>query len=218
MLASVLASTKRARPPPPPPPPPPAAAGSQVCLDERDALLKAGHECSSADSSLGGKQPSLSACAMLCARRPGCVYFIYGTGGKKRGDCYVEHTATAACTEGWEADDSDTYELGLPLPADADELKSDDDETEWNPDDEDGADEDDWSVPKTGKHDGASGPSDAADGREGQGDHGGARAARAAARHDLPRARRREPPHDRAGEGGDARRSRRRHRAQPVPA
>ena len=147
MLASVLASTKRARPPPPPPPPPPAAAGSQVCLMNA-TLLKAGHECSSADSSLGGKQPSLSACAMLCARRPGCVYFIYGTGGKKRGDCYVEHTATAACTEGWEADDFDTYELGSPLPADADELKSDDDETDWTPDDEDGVDEDDWSDPK----------------------------------------------------------------------
>ena len=85
---------------------------------------------------------------MLCARRPGCVYFIYGTGGKKRGDCYVEHTATAACTEGWEADDFDTYELGSPLPADADELKSDDDETDWTPDDEDGVDEDDWSDPK----------------------------------------------------------------------
>ena len=42
-------------------------------------------------------------------------------GGKKRGDCYVEHTATAACTEGWEADDFDSMYV---LTFDGDKLVS----------------------------------------------------------------------------------------------
>jgi hypothetical protein len=71
-------------------------------------------ECMSDDANLGD-QTSLDNCALACSRHQGCVFFIYGTGFKS-GRCYAELTASAACSEGWEADHFDFYGLGSATP------------------------------------------------------------------------------------------------------
>ena len=95
----------RGRPPPPPPPMPTTAGGYTF------ELVHAGVECQSDDHRYGGTFESAAACADACAAAGDCRFFIFGTAGSKRGDCYVEHTASAACDEGWEVDTFDFYEL-----------------------------------------------------------------------------------------------------------
>ena len=40
-----------------------------------------------------------------------CRFFIYGSGGTKAGDCYVEFTKKRTCPEEFEEDEFDFYEL-----------------------------------------------------------------------------------------------------------
>ena len=72
--------------------------------------IKYSSECKSGDQSLGWKA-SLKECASACRDTVGCVYFIYGYGGKQ-GRCYWEKTKSADCPEKWEADNYDFYALG----------------------------------------------------------------------------------------------------------
>ena len=72
-------------------------------------LLHSGAECNSDDQNLGD-QSSAQDCANACNEAGGCRYFIFGT-GRKTGRCYFEKTLTAACTEGWEEDLYDFYQL-----------------------------------------------------------------------------------------------------------
>eukprot|EP00966_Prymnesium_polylepis_P109425 2532846-Prymnesium_polylepis.1 len=53
-------------------------------------------------------------CAAECASSKDCRFFIFGTSGSKLGDCYSENTMTASCSEGWETDSFDFYELQAP--------------------------------------------------------------------------------------------------------
>jgi len=68
-------------------------------------------ECKSSDHNLG-VQTSLENCAQACSHSQGCNFFIFGT-GDKAGRCYAESTASAMCSEGWEADEFDFYALAL---------------------------------------------------------------------------------------------------------
>jgi len=48
----------------------------------------------------------------------GCKYFVYGkkgASGDKSKRCYWEHTATAACSEGWTQDSYDFYQIKTGL-------------------------------------------------------------------------------------------------------
>ena len=66
-------------------------------------------ECGSYDTSLG-IFPTMEECAYACKVATECHFFIYGK-DSKAGDCYHEHTKTADCTEGFEADDYDFAEF-----------------------------------------------------------------------------------------------------------
>ena len=49
----------------------------------------------------------------LCVSN-GCKYIVYGKNGvqgDKSSACFWEYTATAACSEGWEADSYDFYQI-----------------------------------------------------------------------------------------------------------
>jgi len=83
--------------------------------------VKSGAECTSDDFKFGdaGEIATVEACAALCANRAGCKYFIFGT-GSKAGACYAEMTSSRECTEGWEDDEFDFYELPEPEWATAD--------------------------------------------------------------------------------------------------
>jgi len=69
-------------------------------------LLHSGGECKSGDDSLGN-QDSVEACAKT-VRKYGGTWFIYGTGGKAN-RCYIEHTSSDSCPEGFESDSYDFY-------------------------------------------------------------------------------------------------------------
>jgi len=83
--------------------------------------VRVGAECGSDDFKFGdaGEIATVEACAALCANRAGCKYFIFGT-GSKAGACYAEMTSSRECTEGWEDDEFDFYELPEPEWATAD--------------------------------------------------------------------------------------------------
>eukprot|EP00928_Gymnodinium_smaydae_P016951 TRINITY_DN1643_c0_g2_i2.p1 TRINITY_DN1643_c0_g2~~TRINITY_DN1643_c0_g2_i2.p1 ORF type:complete len:1434 (+),score=252.71 TRINITY_DN1643_c0_g2_i2:90-4391(+) len=72
-------------------------------------LIKSGVECESSDAWLGSGK-TVAECAQLCASTNGCKYFISGT-YKKEGNCYYEKTSSAQCSEGFEKDQYDFYQL-----------------------------------------------------------------------------------------------------------
>jgi len=71
-------------------------------------LVKAGHACKSADVDMG-EQASLAECGEVVAKAGG-QFFIYGICDKRR-QCYQESTTSTACTEGWELDSFNLYEI-----------------------------------------------------------------------------------------------------------
>lgn len=76
-------------------------------------LLKSNHECKSMDTDMGQKS-SVEGCAWTVIRNGG-RFFIYGK-KRKSNRCYAESTTSAACPEGWEADDYDFYEAKAAGP------------------------------------------------------------------------------------------------------
>ena len=77
--------------------------------DEGTSLVREGVECASGDEDLG-TFADIQSCAAACRLATGCDFFIFGKGSKS-GRCYHEHTATRECSEGWEVDEYDFYEL-----------------------------------------------------------------------------------------------------------
>ena len=80
-------------------------------------LIKSDAECNSGDAWLG-KFDTVKGCADECAQTEGCRFFIYGkeeisgrSDGDKTGQCYHEKTSDAKCSEGWESDSYDFYEV-----------------------------------------------------------------------------------------------------------
>ena len=59
-------------------------------------LVKAGYQCLSAEKVYLGNFSSLPLCASACSSKPGCRFFIYGT-GRKAGTCFQELTPDASC-------------------------------------------------------------------------------------------------------------------------
>eukprot|EP00965_Chrysotila_dentata_P261489 6214270-Pleurochrysis_carterae.AAC.1 len=55
-------------------------------------------------------------CAVCLADKAGCSFFIHGV-GVKAGSCWHEIGASENCTQGWEADEYNFYELLPPAPA-----------------------------------------------------------------------------------------------------
>jgi hypothetical protein len=53
---------------------------------------------------------SLEECAAACDNMAGCNFFIYGKDNKE-GWCFWEKTSDSSCTEGWDQDKYDFYEL-----------------------------------------------------------------------------------------------------------
>ena len=80
-------------------------------------IRKLNAECNSADQKLGDFS-TLDACAAACRATNGCTFFVYGQAqgpqGNKAGGCYYEHTKSALCSEGWETDSYNFYELSAP--------------------------------------------------------------------------------------------------------
>merc|ERR1719195_134533 len=73
-------------------------------------LVKSDNECRSKDKNMRmGDKASVEKCA-LAVKVAGGHFFIYGK-GKKAGRCYKENTESADCSEGWEDDYYDFYEL-----------------------------------------------------------------------------------------------------------
>ena len=87
--------------------------GGHITISGIPKLVKSGAECQSTDEKFGdaGAFDDVGGCAAKCAATAGCKYFIFGT-GSKAGSCYMEKTATRECTEGFEEDNFDFYELG----------------------------------------------------------------------------------------------------------
>ena len=77
-------------------------------------LIKENYECNSGDAWLG-EFGTVQGCADQCAQTSGCRFFIYGidggTQGNKAGNCYHEKTSDAECSEDWESDSYDFYEV-----------------------------------------------------------------------------------------------------------
>jgi putative chitinase len=96
---------------PAPPGPTPAPTPVPAAFD----MVKADHECNSADEFLG-TYDTLEKCAQKCAGTSGCYYFIYGKGLIFGGRCYWEKTATETCSEGWDSDSYDFLKLGGTAP------------------------------------------------------------------------------------------------------
>ena len=101
-----------------------APCGHHTCCDlpvetcptpNQFKLIKANHECRSGDASLGSYFSTVDGCAEKCRQTEGCRFFIYGIDagpqGNKGGKCYHEKTSGAACSEGWESDSYDFYEV-----------------------------------------------------------------------------------------------------------
>ena len=78
-----------------------------VILDYR--LVKSGAECHSTDQNLG-RFDNLQECSDACLNKNECTYFIYGT-GSKAGRCWWEKTHNHCCSEGWENDEYNFYEV-----------------------------------------------------------------------------------------------------------
>ena len=72
-------------------------------------LVNSGVECKSRDEKLG-KFDSVWECAYACQERKECNYFVFGI-DRKAGLCYREKTNNRECTEGWEVDLYDFYEM-----------------------------------------------------------------------------------------------------------
>lgn len=72
-------------------------------------VLRTNVECKSDDTFLG-KTHTLQSCA-YAAQQAGGHYFIFGKGSFKGGWCYVEHTSSDSCSEGFETDNYDFYRL-----------------------------------------------------------------------------------------------------------
>ena len=72
-------------------------------------LVKSGAECRSGDQEFR-RFDSLQECADACLNKNECVYFIYGT-GSKAGRCWWEKTHNPCCSEGWEIDEYNFYEV-----------------------------------------------------------------------------------------------------------
>jgi len=70
--------------------------------------VKSNVECKSGDTKVG-KFSNLEQCATAVSEKGG-EFFIYGT-GSKAGHCYVEHTKSHTCSEGWENDKYDFYKM-----------------------------------------------------------------------------------------------------------
>lgn len=98
-----------------------------VAAEAKYELIKTGVECNSNDRALGNTpnsdyEPTVEDCAKACQKTAGCAFFIYGQDGvsdnpesmKKKNRCYAEFTKDATCTEGWETDFYDFYELKNP--------------------------------------------------------------------------------------------------------
>ena len=69
--------------------------------------LKSGAECRSNDEYLGTFS-SVEECSDECKATPQCKFFCYDAGNSK---CYWEKTSSASCSEGWEDDTYDFYQL-----------------------------------------------------------------------------------------------------------
>ena len=76
--------------------------------------MRSGVECTSTDAWLGPSPQrgydTVLDCALACARKSGCSYFIFGN-GTKAGDCYAEQTESEHCPQGFEQDDFSFYKL-----------------------------------------------------------------------------------------------------------
>jgi len=78
---------------------------------------KAHKECKSSDKKLGTFRNDkktfsfghLVLCAEACRAERSCRFFIYSDNGN--GKCYAEWTASSSCSEGWENDEYNFYEL-----------------------------------------------------------------------------------------------------------
>ena len=70
---------------------------------------KSGAECQSSDTKLGWFS-GIQGCVDACRQKDGCRFFVYGT-GSKFGYCYWEKTTSADCSEGWENDKYDFFEI-----------------------------------------------------------------------------------------------------------
>ena len=76
-------------------------------------LIKSGAECKS-DDETEGEFDTLEGCADFVKRHYGGRFFSYGRDGKA-GQCYWEKTSDATCSEGWESDSYDFYQLGAAI-------------------------------------------------------------------------------------------------------
>ena len=72
--------------------------------------LKSGVECNSNDEYLN-QFSNVGKCAEACKNKPGCNFFLYGTGWWTKGFCYWEKTSSASCPEGWGDYDYDFFQL-----------------------------------------------------------------------------------------------------------
>ena len=77
--------------------------------DEGTSLVREGVECASGDEDLG-TFADIQSCAAACRLATGCNFFVFGK-LSKIGRCWHEHTATRECSQGWEDDEFDFYEL-----------------------------------------------------------------------------------------------------------
>jgi hypothetical protein len=74
-------------------------------------LLKTGFQCRSSDTMVRAAS-RLDDCAAACLSVLGCKLFHFAVRGAQQGRCAYEHTLSAACNEGWQADaDFNTYTL-----------------------------------------------------------------------------------------------------------
>ena len=82
-------------------------------------LIKANVKCNSPYMTMGTLS-NASQCAASCRAQTDCVFFIFGLAkgpsGNRAGKCFQEKTAAASCSEGWQSDSYNFYEL-LPIGA-----------------------------------------------------------------------------------------------------
>ena len=93
----------------------------QTLAGSGPSLIKIGAECYSGDSRLDNfydtpERSGVQACAEA-TQAAGGLFFIYGTGSRK-GKCYVEHTSSDSCPEGWRHHDYDFYSLAADTSTD----------------------------------------------------------------------------------------------------
>ena len=74
-------------------------------------LLKSEADCRSRDESLGDF-PSIDECADACRNKDGCAFFLYGIPETdKELGCFWEKTPNEKCSDGWQDDKYNFYEL-----------------------------------------------------------------------------------------------------------